>query len=63
MAHSDYRFLEKRAQEEFALAKTAQDRSVRSIHLKFAKCYHDLARAIEVRQQIRANASLPGRKH
>ncbi len=59
----DHRYFEERAIEEFERAKTARDRSSRSIHIKFAKCYHDLARGIEERERIRANAIPPGRMH
>lgn len=58
-----HQYLEQRAQEAFALAKSTQDRPARSIYLKTAKCYHDLARAIEERERIRANATAPGKKH
>lgn len=60
---SDYQYFEQRATEELERAKAAQDRSARSIHIKFAKCYHDLARGIAERERIRANAALPGRMH
>jgi hypothetical protein len=56
-------YLEERAQEAFKKAKGEEDRPTRSIYLKTAKCYHDLARAIERRERIRANAVTPGLKH
>ena len=59
----DYQYLEQRAHQAFELAKATQDRPARSIYLKTAKCYHDLARAIEKRERIRANAATPGKKH
>jgi len=59
----DYQYLEERAQQAFERAKSTQDRPTRSNYLKTAKCYHDLARAIERRERIRASADTPGRKH
>lgn len=59
----DHQYFEDRATEEFVRAKAEQDRAARSIHLKFAKCYHDLARGIQERERIRANTALPGLKH
>lgn len=62
MAYGDQYYFEKRAHEEFQLAKSTHDRCARSIHLKFAKCYHDLARGVRARERIRAVAK-PGREH
>jgi hypothetical protein len=59
----DRQYLEERAREALHLARLTEDRPTRSIYLKTAKCYHDLARAIERREQIRANAKVPGREH
>ena len=63
MTRGDQKYFEARATEEFQSAKIARDRSARSVHLKLAKCYHDLARGFEERERIRANVSPPGRKH
>lgn len=56
-------YFEERARDAYKQAKTAKDRTARSIYLKTAECYHDLARAIERREQIRANTETPGQKH
>lgn len=59
----DFQYFEGRAAKEFELAKASHDRSARAVHLKFAKCYHDLARAIDKRDKIHASVAALGGLH
>jgi hypothetical protein len=59
----DQQYLEERAREALRIAGSTEDKQTRSIYLMTAKCYHDLARAIKRREQIRANAKTQGCEH
>jgi hypothetical protein len=56
----DFEYFERQAAKEFDSARSAADRSARSLHIKVAKCYHDLARGIAERERIGAHATAPG---
>jgi hypothetical protein len=59
----DHQYFEGRALEAFELAKSEPDGPARSIYLKTAQCYHELARAIEERERVRSGTATPGKKH